>query len=267
MMKGERESALTYLGKVVGAWEAYPEIKEESLSRYHRNLNNYLAGLFESGKYDQMPPVIERIRSSNGKSNKVKAEIFDIGHFSELLYFLGTHNFHSAAALVPAIDHGLKKHGKHIPSGRQLSYLYNIMVVYLALEQFSPALRWLNRILNHPSSEHRQDIQAMARVFLQMLHYELGNIDILDNLNRSARRFMSKEEADRSFEARVLKFFRKLIDQPGEKEVAQFCGAFWEELKEAWEGKSAVPLGFDELLHWLKSKAENRPMREVIADA
>ena len=264
LIKGELEREVHFKNRILEIWEAHPKIQKEQHSRYRRTLSNYITGLFRLGKHAEILPVIEKIRNSAGTSLLAKAEKFELGHFSEQLFLLGRLDFDAAEKLAESIEKGLDTYGKRISSGRQFSFIYNNMVVFLFLEKWSQALRRLNRILNAPGTEHRKDIQAMARVYLQMIHYELGNVDILDNLNRSAKRFMSKEETERSFEARVLKFFRKLIDVVDEGEVKDRCEAFHAELQEGWPPTGGRPLGFDELSHWLESKFKGIPMRETI---
>lgn len=262
---GEWKQGAFYQGRIVEVWDAHPTIRKEEHSRYRRTLSNYMNSLMRLGRIDEMPDIIAKIRNSAGSSRRAKAEKFELGYFSEQLYYLAKLDFTAAENLVEAIEAGLDQHEKWISSGRQFSFIYNNMITFIVQEAYSKALRRLNRILNHSSTEQRKDIQAMSRVFLQMIHYELGNIDILENLNRSASRFMSKEEAGRSFESRALKFFRRLIDLPNEKEVKKACEIFWDELIEAWPKESQHPLGFMELSHWLESKAKGVSIRATIS--
>jgi hypothetical protein len=51
--------------------------------------------------------------------------------------------------------------------------------------EMNKALFWLNKVLNDNEPTLRQDIFTYARLFNLVVHYELGNFDLLEYIVRS----------------------------------------------------------------------------------
>ena len=72
----------------------------------------------------------------------------------------------------------------------------------------SKALPWINRLLNQPKSELRIDLQCYARILNLIIHFDLGNFDVVEYKVNSAHRFIFKRDRMYRFERRVLKFLK-----------------------------------------------------------
>ncbi|MFN9939898.1 MAG: hypothetical protein ACK56I_10540, partial [bacterium] len=77
--------------------------------------------------------------------------------------------------------------------------------------QYNKALHWLNRVINDNENDLRQDLYGYARLFNIVIHYELGNIDLLEYTIKSTARYLQKRSRDFDIEKLILEQFKKLI--------------------------------------------------------
>ena len=153
----------------------------------------YLTSRYLVGNFGELIPDLHGIRQKEGLSRETYALLFQVTYNLELLYYLNNALFEEALAIVPGLEDGLDQYAKLIEASSDLSYCYNISVVFLVMEQFSPGLKWVNRILGVKAGKERLDIQGLARIFSLVFHYELGNYDLVENQIRSARGFFRKK--------------------------------------------------------------------------
>jgi len=71
-------------------------------------------------------------------------------------------------------------------------------------------LFWINKVLNDNEQTLRQDIYSFSRLFNLVIHYELGNHELLDYIIKSTFRYLNKKEKDYTVENLILKHMRKL---------------------------------------------------------
>lgn len=83
----------------------------------------------------------------------------------------------------------------------------NLYHCYFLLGRYREALRFLNKNINVKVNT-RLDIQKEARMFALILHFELGNYELLPGLSRSSLRWISKNTSLEHFEKLFIDFFK-----------------------------------------------------------
>ena len=131
----------------------------------------------------------------------------------------------------------------------------------------SEALSWMNEFLNHPRSSVRTDLQSMVRLVNLLLHFDLGNFDLIEYSIKSASRFLYKQDMLNKYERRTLSFLRKAINLSNDSELREELEKFRDDLDEIF----ADPLekraeNYFNIYAWIDSKLEERPMIEVIRE-
>ncbi|MCB0841135.1 MAG: hypothetical protein KDD99_30910, partial [Bacteroidetes bacterium] len=145
---------------------------------------------------------------------------------------------------VPEIEAGLKTFKKQIPPTDQITFFYLIAYLFFNQKDYRKSLRWLGRILHHYDKQVHQHIHATARLFHLILHYELGNYDILQSLIRSSQRYLKTIDTYFELENAFIRAFRRIINAVDRKEEIEI----WKELKE-----TLIPIR--------ENKAQNQPFR------
>jgi hypothetical protein len=208
---GDPQSILTASRRHLQAWEADPMLAKEYPTNYRRALANHLAALFKADQFDAFPDVLQRLKALPPLHHDDEAEIFQNAAFYEFLYHLNRAALEEAAALVPAIERGLATYADRLNKSREISFCFNICLMYFFRESWSLALRWLNRLVNDRPSEQRLDIQQVLRIFELILHYELENQDLMESKLRAAARHYKLYHAEEPLFAGLIDFFGKLL--------------------------------------------------------
>jgi hypothetical protein len=87
--------------------------------------------------------------------------------------------------------------------------------------EYKEANLYLNILLNLPQLSVRKDIELYARMLNLLVHYELGNYDLLEYLIKSTYRFLINMKNVFGFEKAVINFLRKLSSVNTDKQLLE----------------------------------------------
>jgi len=243
--------------------EEHPHRIKDEPDAYITALNNLIGLLLHSGRHDEIPEVIQKIRNIPEKyalkgHSKVTAKIIARSYNVELEAYRDKARFNEAIALVPEINEFLEKNRHAIPPEYYVAIFYQIAYVYFMLNDLSPALRWTNKILDSHFEEMREDLQTIARMLNLIIHFELGNITVLKYAVDSTRRFLKKKRELQDFEIILLRFFSK-ISMAHAYEYKNLFGQLHAELfSEGHEKLDANTLDYLDFKSWIEGKMEKR---------
>ncbi|MFT4524112.1 MAG: hypothetical protein ACI85F_000253 [Bacteroidia bacterium] len=148
-----------------------------------------------------------------------------------------------------------------------LHLYYNVSYFYTSIGEFSPALRWLNKIINDTAIKSIQDLHASTRLLTMILQFELGRSELLEYLARSTNRYLNKLEGLYEFENLMLKFMKKHSRVSFEAELQEHLVQLKNDLDQvSYEPGERNALSTLDLPSWVQSKIENRPMCEVMQE-
>ncbi|MBI2269347.1 MAG: hypothetical protein HYU69_03215 [Bacteroidetes bacterium] len=153
---------------------------------------------------------------------------------------------------------------KEMPTtGADLVVYINLFLGYFYLSKYREALQNLNIVINF-NKPNRIDIQADARLFILILHYELGNTDLLPNLTRASKNFLQKNGYYTEFANVIVVFFEKEIHSGKTKNFNSFVllKTKLSALIKHREAKKAME--YFDYLSWIDSKLENKPFIEIL---
>lgn len=133
--------------------------------------------------------------------------------------------------------------------------LYNSASVYLLLEEYSLALRNIQLLLNELRDSPETNLRLFASLYEIILHYELGNYDVLEyQLTAFQRMLRAAGKGGFAVEELFLKYLRKLaaVEDRSEKQnlYAELATALLTLQPEEQYRKS-----YFNFLHWAQSKA------------
>jgi hypothetical protein len=120
-----------------------------------------------------------------------------------------TGDYDQGAKEIQPLEQVLKKNTFNWDINRVLVFYYKIACVYFGADNYSKSLTYLNYIINHPSTEIRQDIQCFARILSLISHYELKNEILISYQIKSVIRFLSNMEDLQGVQKEILAFLRK----------------------------------------------------------
>lgn len=253
----------TYL-QLLALWDAHPEWKAAEQMTYKKMLSNYLNTCHANKQFDEIPLLLKKITAIPCKTAEEEAEEFQNIYFMELLYRMNTDSFADFDTYVAETNKGLERYKTKINHARLLLFYYNISICYLVLNKVKEALAWISKIIELPPTDHRKDIQYVARLLRLVYYFELNKHDLLEYELINTERFLRQRKAWTAYEAAIVKLLKKLLeaDEPEKKTLLE---KFQAQLDELAGGRTSATLpGITELQLWAGSRASGTPLREVL---
>lgn len=265
--KEEMKDAFIYLDKACKMYESRPERIQEDLSRYISARSNVILVLLHLRQFPEASRLLDDLKENYFDITDLglRKKLFQNYYVYYTYIHINTCEFEKGIALVPDISKGLEKYDVSIES--RLVLYYNIANLYFAVADYTNALFWTNKILNdtETGAELRQDLTSFVKIFNLIIHFELGNQELIDYLVKSTYRFLYKRERLYKFETIVLDFIRKYSKVNSRKEAI----ALFKEVREALIPLLEIPYekkAFDkfDFIPWLDSKIEGKSLAEVL---
>ena len=97
---------------------------------------------------------------------------------------------------------------------RELDIYFNTAISLFKQKDFSRALDWLHKILNHPRLEERQQVHRYARLIELILHFEMKNYTLIDYKIVNTYRYLYKRQKLEAFDKAVLKGMKHILKSP-----------------------------------------------------
>ena len=150
-------------------------------------------------------------------------------------------------------------------SSMALAIYTNLSDSYFMLGKYHDALKWVNKILNF-KEKNIFDLQAITRIYVLLVHYELGNYDMLPYIAKSSKRFLIKHNYFSEFEKIMIHFFEKEISKTNnQREQSEVFVQLRKQLEELLKNtKQIQALDYFDYMSWIESKIENRPFVEIV---
>ncbi|MBI2269841.1 MAG: hypothetical protein HYU69_05720 [Bacteroidetes bacterium] len=143
---------------------------------------------------------------------------------------------------------------------------FKLSVIYLYTKNYKAALKWNTAVLDGSDQNYIEDESAFARILNLIIHYELGNDELLPYFVRSTYRFLHKRKRLYKTEDAILRFIRNQLPKSNSrKETINFFKKLHLELrvitKHPFEAKA---LEYFDFISWLDSKTEGKSFAEVV---
>lgn len=264
LLTNDIEQASEYYRKAVHLWKQSPALIRQRPSQYRRYLLNYLNCLLATPNEEEFISVTRDIKALPfpfpEQEPATLATIWNI----ELLYYLNRGELDKGAEVIAEVEKGLIRHAEVLLPTTYITLCYNSTMFYFLAGNYRKALEYINAILNERRIEIKRDLHDFARVLGLITHYELHNIDILDNMMRSTRRFLRQRDTVGGLEDLVLRAIKDLllsVDRASSHRV--FLLLYGELAQIIHSADNQEPPGLPELLFWVKSKILRKSIREV----
>ena len=144
----------------------------------------------------------------------------------------------------------------HSKDYETFSFYFQYFYISFGCGNFEEALNYLNVWLSQPRSVEREDLQSLARILALILHYELGNMLLLDSLIRSTKRFLKQKNRLYDLEKQFIQLMSDLLRIPSSEEKKNAIKAFemnWNSIG----GTQALNQIFD-LKSWVDAKISGK---------
>lgn len=263
---GEREQAYEHSARAIELFEGNPELMDELKIDYLNQVSLFTVESFFRKEYENSYRTLVKTRNIRLSSPQERVFRFNRFYLTMLYIYLETGATEGAEELIANIEKELGSLDNELGEASKLQTYYFLAYYWLQRGDPSRALTWNNKLLNHPRTNLRADIQAANRLLNLLIHIELGNLDLVEYTLKSTYRFIYKNERMNKYERRVLRFVKEAINSSS-KELDERLIKFRDDIKEIFEDpyeKRAANL-FD-MLAWIETKRNGRPFLDVVKD-
>ncbi len=220
------KSSKTKFTKALEIFDDNELIKTDIPKRYIRTMKNIIKCEIELGNYDATAQLLTELKVLGGnkgfKSLDIEVMIFKASTLAELKLCQRTGDFDKAVKTIDVILAQLEKYKGRTNKEQEIRFYYNFAYLYFGVGEYNKALFWINKVLNDNETNLRQDIYGYARLFNLVIHYELGNHELLEYIVKSTHRYLNKRNRAYEFESFIisqLKKLSKVYDSGNEKEM------------------------------------------------
>ncbi|MBT9188582.1 MULTISPECIES: hypothetical protein [Zobellia] len=181
------------------------------------------------------------------------------------LHFLeGT--FNKGLYLVKIVEYGINKHKDRIDAHHIMVLYYKIACLYFGIGDNKTCIQYLKKIINNKNLKMREDLMCFARVLSLVAHYEAGMDYHLEIQLKSTYKFLLKMNDLHAVQKEMIKFLRNL-GNIFPNELKNEFQKLHTELKKyedhPYEKRAFLYL---DIISWLESHLENRPVAEIIRE-
>ena len=257
-----------YTQKWADLFNAEPQMIPVESSQYIKALHNLLTAHFVLRNYEGYKNTLEEFEkfASGDEGNiniNTRTQNFVYLGIAKLNHHFLHGTFSAGTGLVDDMEKGLKEYKLFIDPHRTLIFYYKIACMYFGCGNNEKAITYLNKIINW-KVDLRSDIQCYARLLHLIAHYELGNDDLIEYLIKSVYRFMAKMQHLSEAEEEIFSFLHKAFSLTKQKLMPEFI-----KLRDKLKTLEGVPhetrsFMYLDVISWLESKIENKPVQEVI---
>ncbi len=249
--------------------ENKPEIISE-MPDYYIISHGFLVRYFAIKKqYNDGFKMIDKLKSlflnKIFNATDLQIAIFIQSYIAEItLYaYIGQHD--KAKNIIPYVIKGLDKYEAKINNEELVKIYHTISMVYFGVGEYNKSLIWLNKIINTNYEDLRQDTIRISKLINLIVHFELGNDDLLAYIYKSTVRFFTHQKKQYRFETVFLDYFKKIALSKRDSKQKETYIKFKEELQSVFKDKyEKNALEFFNFYAWLDSKIHTITFAEAI---
>jgi hypothetical protein len=234
-MQGQIKKAYEVNSQFLDLLENNPQFLSLYAENYLATLNNMLIDSLMIKEYDALEAGINRLEMTlkrpEFKSMKnMDSRVFRQRYLLLINWSLSQKDFGKVLEWVPEIEEGLQRFGEKIEKHHRLTFYYLLAYLLFLNKRFDQALKWNNLILNDAKEDVVKEIYYFARILNLLIHFELGNVDLLGSLLLSTPKYLKARRPIYVTEKTLFRLLGELLAEPNRKARQKLVADFKIEL-------------------------------------
>ncbi len=266
---GELEESYQYARKLVALFEKLDvnKIKGPLIRNYSSSLNNLYVVQQRLKKYEEIPQTLEKLRRVPVESPEQKRGLFVRSLNLEIDFYLSQGKFKQGARQIFQLEDEFKSNREKVDKQQRLGLYYNLAYLYFGAANYDLALDWVNRLLQDSDLKTREDIHCFGRILNLIIHYELGNDQLLEYAVQATTRFLSRRQRLFQVEGVILKLMRRYPKWLTIKDKARGFQTLLDEIEQLKEDEfERRAFEYFDFTAWLTSKVKHLPFEQLVRE-
>ncbi len=263
------EQGMRYAEKWVDIFKNKKVLQRVGLESYIQALNYLLIAQNKLQLYHEFQETKKELRTLNklhpsmyNENIRLKMLKYTFVHEFNRLFLSG--EFDRGVELIERLSSGLEGFINQLDAHSRVILFYKTACLYFGNSDFSRTVFWLNKILTSREVDLREDINGFARILNLICQYELGDTDLVQYSIRSTYRYLLKRDDLLDYQRLILNFLRGLSPSLSNEEVILRFRDLKEKMLEIQDNSYERGFVYFDMVSWLESKIEGRPIMEVI---
>jgi hypothetical protein len=261
-----------YSKKTVKLFEENPQSIKTHPESYIKALNNLLIAQFKLYKFNEFIETNKKLHDIEKNhalriNENIRIRLLKYYYMHEINRYYMMGEFDKGVEAVVHKNEELEELIKGLDKHSALIMNYKIACLHVGASNFRQGVKWLNKIINISNADIREDLHCFARIINLICHYELGNFDVINYYIISTYRFLLKKEDLHLFQKSILQFLKDLNKESSNRDLVERFATLKSQLlplvNSAYEKRAFI---YFDIISWLESKIEKRPVQDVIKD-
>lgn len=264
--KHDNKGAYKYSLNIVKMFHENPAMREVEFEAYRGALIGHAVLSRRVGKREEFAEYLKKLNSLVPKDDRGKGALFETNYNLQFGSIIEEGRFDEGFKIINEFEPLFVKHFDFISPVFKIILPCEAAFICFGAQKISSSLKWLNKVINSDDLSIRKDIIGVVKIFDLIIHYELGNDDLIDYKVRSTYRFLYGSERMYAFENIILKFIKRKLSQhqPADKLIEAFK-ELKRELEDAFKNPiEAKVLEYFDFMSWLDSKIERKSFAEIV---
>ena len=247
----------------------FPERQISETPLYLKGIHNVLNALFMAQKQQKFEEVFVELKNFDIHS-KLNVTMNEVSQYKLIYYVQYLNNiflsceYEKGAKSIESLEEEILNNPYNWDLNRMLIFYYKLGCVHFGANDCNQALVYLNKINNAYYPRLREDIQCFSRILSLIVHFDLGNEELVSYQLKQVYRFLLKlEELDAVFQE-ILKFLRRTPKMIPENIINEFKNLKTKLLKIKDKRFEKRPFLYLDIISWLDTKIENKSFQEVL---
>jgi len=257
---GNLEKSFSYVLEMVSHMEKPPHQIAEFPEQYKIALFNLINSYLTMGKFKEAFEAIAKLKNIPTRSEVLKKELLYNEIFYEMAIYAMSVDFEKGVKKLNQVSDIINSHDLEvsIAHDKWMMIHYQAALLYFGAGHFKLALKHLNKIVNMPNIDYRNDMVCFARILMLIVHYELGNTDLMEYSVKSVYRFLVSRNSLHRFEGALLQFVRRMQRLDTDEKIRSAFKKLKSELEEIIETPTErEAMEYFDFISWLESKIHN----------
>jgi hypothetical protein len=248
--------------RLIPFWEAHPAQQVSQARVYKITLANALHAAAKIERWEDFPAVLARMECIQPGNRNEEAEDFQTIGLMRLLFYYNTQQWELARQFFPVIEAGFKTYQGKVNPARWLSFKANMLLIDFLCEHPKNAKKHLEDILRMPKTDHRTDLQVLARIWEPILLFDQNDAERAASRLHALREWLRSKKLYMPFEHLVTTQLQTLTNTSLE-ELPSIFHDFSQALGQ-YKADHGYANGLDEMHIWATARANRLSMPEWI---
>ncbi len=263
-LRRELDIALMYNGQLIERYQSNNHIRIENNSKYIRAVRDFgVYSYFVGNKADALR-TMDKLKQIETFSSEERVRVFETYYNFKIPLSIELGDIAGGIQAIQGYEAESRDLDGQISSAIEMSISYMSAYFYFTAGMFESALQWVNKLLNEPRSEIRLDLQCATRILNMLVHFELGNWDLLEYTSKSTVRFLSNRGRFSEVDRLVLRYLRQLTNVNQSTSIKANYSEFLKDLRTLLKddfGKQYMKVL--DIETWLEGKLNGHTMSEI----